>query len=75
MQALRDIQERSPNVQFLVPEGVRSLIIEELAASANRVSEMDWWNSVSYSGDAHKVEFVCTPAQHNSGEQIVMFIH
>ncbi|KAF5329133.1 hypothetical protein D9758_017152 [Tetrapyrgos nigripes] len=70
-QALRDVKERSPNVHFLVPEGMRALIVEELALGEDRVKELDWWDAVSYPGDDYKIEFVCTPAQHNSGRGIL----
>ncbi|KAL0952153.1 hypothetical protein HGRIS_008770 [Hohenbuehelia grisea] len=72
LQALRDIIRRSPDAQILVPLGLKTLITEELSVSQESVKELDWWDNVIYSeGTESALEFVCTPAQHNSGRGLL----
>ncbi|THV06313.1 Metallo-hydrolase/oxidoreductase [Dendrothele bispora CBS 962.96] len=72
LQALRDIFKRSPNARFLVPLGVKELIVNELGVAEDRVVDSDWWDTVSFSGEYNsRTEFVCTPAQHNSGRGLL----
>ncbi|KAF8075028.1 Metallo-hydrolase/oxidoreductase [Lyophyllum atratum] len=72
IQALKDIYTRSPNIQFLVSLGVKELLVQELGVSKDRVEELDWWDTASFPRDeGSRIEFVCTPAQHNSGRGIL----
>ncbi|KIY65423.1 Metallo-hydrolase/oxidoreductase [Cylindrobasidium torrendii FP15055 ss-10] len=53
---------------LLVPLGIKQLILESIPiVSADRVHEMDWWDSKTF---PNGVEVVCTPAQHNSGRGV-----
>ncbi|KAK7435106.1 hypothetical protein VKT23_019798 [Stygiomarasmius scandens] len=71
IQALTDIIERSPNARFLVPLGVKEIIVTELGVNEEKVKELDWWDTVSFpGGERNQLEVVCTPAQHNSGRGI-----
>ena len=51
---------------FLVPLGVKSLLVST-GIDANRVVELDWWDSSAFPIGAGEVTFTCTPTQHNSG--------
>ncbi|KAF7981423.1 hypothetical protein HWV62_33413 [Athelia sp. TMB] len=51
---------------FLVPLGVKSLLVST-GIDANRVVELDWWESSAFPIGVGKVTFTCTPTQHNSG--------
>ena len=54
---IRQISKYQPNVKFLVPLGLRALLIEWGAAD---ITELDWWQSVIVKG----VTFQATPVQH-----------
>ncbi|KJA27987.1 hypothetical protein HYPSUDRAFT_129951 [Hypholoma sublateritium FD-334 SS-4] len=71
VQCLREIQIHYPNACFLVPLGVKSIIMDEVGVKEDRINEMDWWDTVSFPTADTVVEFVCTPAQHNSGRGIL----
>ncbi len=49
-------------VTFLVPLGVGKHL-RAWGVAAHRIQEFDWWQKVIL----HDVEFICTPANHNSG--------
>ena len=55
--SIRQISKHQPNVKFLVPLGLRKLLIEWGVAD---VTELDWWQSVIVKG----VTFQPTPVQH-----------
>ena len=55
--SIRQISKHQPNVKFLVPLGLRRLLIEWGVAD---VIELDWWQSVIVKG----VTFQPTPVQH-----------
>ncbi|KIY44668.1 Metallo-hydrolase/oxidoreductase [Fistulina hepatica ATCC 64428] len=68
--ALKDIYGHSSTIHFLVPLGIKALLLDELPClSQSQVQELDWWENRRFpSSDGRTtVEFVCTPAQHNSG--------
>ncbi|RDB30126.1 N-acyl-phosphatidylethanolamine-hydrolyzing phospholipase D [Hypsizygus marmoreus] len=68
IESLRSIHTHWPEVHFFVPLGVKSILLGELELEEMRISELDWWDTVSFpsSSTTEVVEFVCTPAQHNS---------
>ncbi|TFK38375.1 beta-lactamase superfamily domain-containing protein [Crucibulum laeve] len=71
IECLKQIHRQCPEVQFLVALGVKSFLMEELTAQELQIHELDWWETVSFPMALRsKVEFVCTPAQHNSGRGI-----
>lgn len=60
---------RSPS--FLVPLGVKE-VLAELGLPDATMYEMDWWSTTSFplqgvTDDGYQIEFLCVPAQHNSG--------
>ena len=55
--SIRQISKHQPNVKFLVPLGLRKLLIEW---GVTDVTELDWWQSVIVKG----VTFQPTPVQH-----------
>ena len=55
--SIRQISKYQPNVKFLVPLGLRKLLIKWGAAD---VTELDWWQSMIVKG----VTFQPTPVQH-----------
>lgn len=50
------------SVTFYVPLGVGQHLIR-WGVSPERIIEFDWWEQIKREG----VEFICTPANHNSG--------
>lgn len=71
IECLRQLYGRCPKIQFLVPLGVKGIIVDELKIEEGQINALDWWDDVSFPvGPAVEVEFVCTPAQHNSGKSI-----
>ena len=48
--------------QFIVPLGISSHLIG-WGISADRITELDWWDEISFSG----LRLACTPSQHFSG--------
>lgn len=68
IQTLKDIHKRSPSAHFLVPLGVKALLVDELRLPDDQVTEKQWWESISFDIDNTQVNFICTPAQHNSGK-------
>ncbi|MDV2583629.1 hypothetical protein RYX53_15815, partial [Alkalibacillus haloalkaliphilus] len=74
IQSLKAISEHSPNVQFLVSLELRDFLLKELGVSEDRIQEVDWWDAMSFPRvDGSQIEFVCTPAQHNSGGSSLRF--
>ncbi|KAF8965564.1 beta-lactamase superfamily domain-containing protein [Flammula alnicola] len=76
IECLRQICSLWTQVQFLVPLGVKNTLNIELILGEHRIREMDWWDSVSFPSPGEPtssttVEFVCTPAQHNSGRGLL----
>lgn len=60
-----------PDVTVVVPLGVKQLLLDSISnINAERVHEMDWWDSKIFSDG---IEVVCTPAQHNSGEPVPVY--
>ncbi|THH05324.1 hypothetical protein EW145_g4881 [Phellinidium pouzarii] len=61
---------RGSSVLFLVPLGVKSLLVSSGVRGEN-VHELDWWDEVSLSAGetAYDLDFVCVPAQHTSGKR------
>lgn len=61
------------HIRFLVPLGNAQWFVD-CGIPADRVSELDWWESAhlsrSKSDIAKKVTIWCTPAQHSSGRSI-----
>jgi len=54
-------------IHFLVPLGNKQWFVDS-GISADRVSEMDWWDSIHLSHpDTQTLKITCTPAQHGSG--------
>ncbi|KAK7677735.1 hypothetical protein QCA50_019287 [Cerrena zonata] len=71
IQTLKDIHKRSPSAHFLVPLGVKALLVDELRLPDDQVTEKQWWESISFDIDNTQVNFICTPAQHNSGRGLL----
>ena len=68
IQTLKTIYRSCPSVHFLVPLGVKTLLVSELRLPENQVIELGWWeSSIMELDDQTRTEFICTPAQHNSG--------
>ncbi|KAF9535722.1 beta-lactamase superfamily domain-containing protein [Crepidotus variabilis] len=68
IECLKQVTLNSPEVRFLVPLRVKQTIVDELSIlEEGRVTEMDWWDVFQSKG----LEFICTPAQHNSGRGII----
>lgn len=53
---------KNTKTKFITPLGVSSHI-ESWGIPKERLTELDWWQSISFNG----VDFICTPAQHFSG--------
>ena len=56
-QSIREIAVYQPEVRFLVPLGLKKLLLEW---GANDVTELDWWQSIKIKG----ATFQPTPVQH-----------
>ncbi|KAF9483094.1 Metallo-hydrolase/oxidoreductase [Pholiota conissans] len=70
IQCLRQIHARWPKAHFLVPLGVKRSITAEINMEDSKIQEMDWWERSSFPIADAVVEFICTPAQHNSGRGV-----
>ncbi|KAJ7646569.1 Metallo-hydrolase/oxidoreductase [Roridomyces roridus] len=71
--ALKQMWRTWPDVEFLVPLGVRSTLTSE-GIPAARIHELDWWDKVTFPPSTHRKSsctFTCTPAQHNSGRGVL----
>lgn len=74
--ALQRIWKKAQNVDgrsltFLVSLGVKQALAGLDLPDAT-IHEMDWWSTASFplqnvTEDGNQVEFLCVPAQHNSG--------
>ncbi|KAF8196562.1 Metallo-hydrolase/oxidoreductase [Pholiota molesta] len=71
IECLRQIHAHWPEVHFLVLLGVKRTITDEIKVDDGKIQEMDWWDRISFPIADAVVEFVCTPAQHNSGKGIL----
>ncbi|KAL4248986.1 Ribonuclease Z/Hydroxyacylglutathione hydrolase-like protein [Abortiporus biennis] len=55
-------------IQYMVPLGVKLLLVS-LGIAEDSIHELDWWEEKQLPGS--DLEFICTPAQHNSGRGVL----
>jgi N-acyl-phosphatidylethanolamine-hydrolysing phospholipase D len=70
-------KQNKATIRFLVPLGNRIWFVDECGIDADRVTELDWWDSASLTlpstnqkaanDTSSSLKITCTPAQHNSG--------
>ncbi|KAI9008444.1 beta-lactamase superfamily domain-containing protein [Phycomyces nitens] len=60
----------NPDARFFVPLGNKAWfgsMVKNGPSGNERVSELDWWESITLDGSAGSVRLTCTPCQHFSG--------
>lgn len=63
---LAQIAAAHPGAHFCVPLGCAPLL-EYFGAARERVTELDWWDSINVDAPGASITLTCTPAQHASG--------